>query len=212
MDHSPDLMIPTRHSLLKRLKSCDDHESWQDFFNTYWKLIYTVAIKTGLTDTESQDVVQETVIAVAKHMPAFHYNPDHGTFKSWLLHTTRWKVTDQFRKRIPSAHDLEHPGSSADTSTSPLDLVPDPKSIIHESLWNQEWKQNLFETALARVKQIVDGKQYQMFDLYAVKNWPVKKVAATLAVHPARVYLAKHRVSALIRKEIKRLEHRKVPP
>jgi RNA polymerase sigma factor (sigma-70 family) len=206
MDHSPDLMIPTRHSLLKRLKSWDDHESWQDFFNTYWKLIYNVAIKTGLTDTESQDVVQETVIAVAKYMPAFEYNPALGTFKSWLLHTTRWKVIDQFRKRIPHTHDPDHPRSSTTCTANPIDLVPDPQTIIHDELWNDQWDQNLLDTALARVRRIVGGKQYQMFDLYALKNWPVKRVAATLAVHPAKVYLAKHRLSKMIRKEIKRLE------
>jgi RNA polymerase sigma-70 factor (ECF subfamily) len=39
-----------------------------------------------------------------------------------------------------------------------------------------------------------------------IKEWPVKKVAGTLGVSPGQVYLAKHRVSALVKKEIANLE------
>jgi len=31
--------IPTRSSLLGRLKDWEDQESWRDFFETYWRLI-----------------------------------------------------------------------------------------------------------------------------------------------------------------------------
>ena len=77
--------IPTRQSLLSRLKDWDDHESWRVFFETYWKLIYNAAIKAGLADAEAQDVVQETVISVMKSMPGFEYDAQHGSFKGWLL-------------------------------------------------------------------------------------------------------------------------------
>src|SRR5436309_2320388 len=91
--------IPTRHSLLNRLKDWGDQASWQDFFDTYWRLIYNVAIKAGLTDTEAQEVVQETVIAVAKKIPEFKTDPAHGSFSAWLMQLTRWRIADQFRKR-----------------------------------------------------------------------------------------------------------------
>ena len=58
--------IPTRHSLLSRLKDWNDQESWRVFFDTYWKLIYHAAVKAGLSDAEAQDVVQDTVISVMK--------------------------------------------------------------------------------------------------------------------------------------------------
>jgi RNA polymerase sigma-70 factor (ECF subfamily) len=45
-----------------------------------------------------------------------------------------------------------------------------------------------------------------MFDLYALRQWPVNKVARTLGVSVPRVYLAKHRVAAMIKKEILALE------
>ena len=42
--------------------------AWKDFFDTYWRLIHGLAIKAGLNDAEAQEVVQETIIAVAKQM------------------------------------------------------------------------------------------------------------------------------------------------
>src|SRR5690348_4799800 len=91
-----DNLIPTRHSLLERMKN------WEDFFNTYWKLIYGVAVKAGLNDAEAQDVVQETITTVAKGIKDFKVGSAHGSFSSWLLQTTRWRIADQFRKRLPA--------------------------------------------------------------------------------------------------------------
>ncbi len=62
------------------------------------------------------------------------------------------------------------------------------------------------EAAIERVKRKVDGKLYQLFDLYVIKDWPVSRVAQALNVSRARVYLAKHRISPLIRKEIAYLQ------
>src|SRR3954462_3974558 len=101
MPPSSDDLIPTRASLLARVKNLEDHASWQDFFDTYWKLIYAISIKRGLSATEAEDVVQETMCAAMKHMPQFNYDRNVGTFKTWLLTMVRWRIADQFRKRAP---------------------------------------------------------------------------------------------------------------
>src|SRR3954453_22160611 len=92
-------LIPTRQSLLDRLKDWQNEESWKVFFDTYWRLIYSAAVKAGLSDAEAQDVVQETVISVLKSMPGFEYNAGKGSFKGWLLRLTNWRIGDQIRKR-----------------------------------------------------------------------------------------------------------------
>src|SRR5437660_1419941 len=91
--------LRTRATLLERLKDWSDQSSWQEFFDLYSRLIYGVARKAGLTDAEAQDVLQETMIAAAKHLPKFQYDPVQGSFKNWLLRMTRWRIADQFRKR-----------------------------------------------------------------------------------------------------------------
>src|SRR5687767_808563 len=75
MARALDDFIPTRRRLLTRLKHWDDQESWKEFFDTYGKLIYRVATQSGLNATEAQDVVQETIISVAKRMSGFKYDP-----------------------------------------------------------------------------------------------------------------------------------------
>ena len=44
--------LKTRRSLISRLRNVEDRDSWQEFFDTYWKLIYSVARKSGCTERE----------------------------------------------------------------------------------------------------------------------------------------------------------------
>ena len=200
-----DELIPTRATLIRRLKDWQDQSSWQDFFDTYWRLIYGVAIKGGLTAAEAQDVVQETMISVAKHMPTFEYDPAIGSFKTWLLNMTRWRITDQLRKRGPFA--ASHPASEdTATGTRTVDKVVDPASRDLDALWDAEWEKNLLDAAMAKVKRRLDPQKYQIFDLYVNKDWPPEKVAATFGISVDQVYLAKHRTTELIKEEVKRLE------
>ena len=193
--------IPTRQSLLSRLKDWNDQESWRVFFDTYWKLIYHAAIRAGLTDAEAQDVVQETVLSVLKSMPGFEYDPVKGSFKSWLMRLTGWRITDQLRKRDRAiGRKLSPAGTSTRTAT--IERVADPAGPGLEALWDDEWEQNLMAAALERVKRKVDPKHYQAYDLYVVKQWPVSRVARTLKLNPGRIYLIKHRINRLIKKEI----------
>lgn len=205
MIEDPDPFIPTRWSLLTRLKEWNDHESWQEFFDTYWKLIYSVAIKAGLSDAEAQDVVQETVITVAKKMKDFKTDPAFGSFKSWLLHITQWRITDQLRKRQPERRSC---GRRSEDSTSTTNRIADPTEFELESHWNEEWEKNLIDAALERVKRRANAKQYQVFYLHVIKQHPAQKVARSLGVNVAQVYLVKHRLGALVKKEVQNLRAR----
>ncbi len=202
-----DELIPTRESLLSRLKDMGDGESWQDFFGTYWKLIYGTARKAGLTDAEAQDIVQETVISVAKNIEAFRYDPAVCSFKTWMLRLTRWRILNQLKRRQRSKADgpPEPPSrgtGESDDYTTTLERIPDPAGVNLEAVWDEEWKQNLFSAALERVKRKVRPEQLQVFDLCCVEKWPAQKVARTLGVNIGQVYLAKHRIGRLLKKEI----------
>jgi RNA polymerase sigma-70 factor (ECF subfamily) len=91
--------ISTRYTLLSRLEDREDQDSWKDFFDTYWRLIYSVALKSGLTEAEAQDVVQETIISVARDIQKFKRDRTLGSFKGWLRNIIRWRIADQLRKR-----------------------------------------------------------------------------------------------------------------
>jgi RNA polymerase sigma factor (sigma-70 family) len=197
-------LLATRRSLVERLADWGDRKRWQEFFDTYWKLIYSAARKSGLTDAEAQEVVQETVITVAKKIDKLNYDPAIGSFKGWLLQITRWRIADQFRKREPEGEKCPH--SQDDSLTATIERVPDSRIVDLDAVWEAEWQDNLLEAAIARVKKKIDPKQFQVFDCYARKEWPAQKVARRLRVSIGQVYLARHRVAALLKKEIKALE------
>jgi RNA polymerase sigma-70 factor (ECF subfamily) len=197
-------LIATRRSLVERLADWGDQLRWQEFFDTYWKLIHSAARKSGLTDAEAQEVVQETVITVAKNIDKLKYDPAIGSFKGWLLQITRWRIVDQFRKREPG--NTKRPRSADDRLTATIERVPDSRIVDLDAVWESSWKENLFEAAVARVKKKIEPKQFQIFDCYVRKEWAAQKVAERLGVSIGQVYLARHRVGALLKKEIKALE------
>jgi RNA polymerase sigma-70 factor (ECF subfamily) len=88
----------------------------------------------------------------------------------------------------------------------PRESLEAPGNSPLEEMWDKEWKENLIEAAIERVKRQVKEEHFQMFDLYVTKKWSVGAVAQTFGVNPGQVYLAKHRIGSLIRKEVRRLE------
>lgn len=208
---SADDWIPTRRSLLSRLRDWDDRESWEDFFNTYWKLLYNVARQSGLSDAEAQEAVQETIIAVAKQMPEFQYDPGKGSFKGWLLKTTQWRISDQFRKRgryVSLEIDAEAESTEHEDRPPRKQSVPLPQI---EEKWDELWEQNLLEVATDRVKLRADPREFQMFDLAVNRGMPPLKIAEKLNVTRAHVYYARHKIARLIRREMEHLEKRIAP-
>lgn len=198
--------LPTRSSLLGRLRDSADDTSWRAFFEMYWRLIYNVARRSGLSDSDAQDVVQETVISVARRMPEFRYDPAKGSFKQWLLLITRRRIQDHLRRAyrsLPLADRIGRDmGSVRDEVASP---APTPDEAIDAAL-EQEWRTNLLQAALARVRQRVNPRQYQVFDCCVLQNLPAGKVAQMLGLNAAQVYLAKHRMSLAVKRAVTELE------
>jgi len=201
----PDELLPTRQSLLGRLKDWQDDASWTLFFETYWKWIYHRAIKAGLSDAEAQDVVQETLLSVSKSMKRFDYREVNGSFKKWLLQLTNWRIADQFRKRqqaIKPANEGKEAGTGTGTGTDPIARLPAPTADDAD----EDWERTLLEAALRRIKQKVDPAYFQAYELNVFQNWPVAKAAAAINVNRAHLYLIKHRINRLIKEEIEHLQ------
>lgn len=205
MDFQRHDSLATHASLLERLKDLDDQESWQQFYTTYRKLIFSFAVRHGLSTAEAEDVVQETVISVARNLPGYHYEPERCSFKAWLFNLTLWRIRDQIRKRHPREDSIEgRPGESGGSGVA--EYLARAEADRAAELWEDEWRKDVLERALARVRGKVDEKQFQIFDLYALQHWPAHRVARDFRVSLAWVYVIKHRISSLVRKEIQHME------
>ncbi len=188
----------TRHSLVSRLREFEDSDAWQRFFDTYAGVILACARNAGLSPTESDEALQETLVSVAKEMPDFRYDPAKGSFKGWLFKITRRRIADQFRRRVREA-------GQASASLEQVQEQPDIGEDPLQRIWEDEWRQNELQLAVDRVKKKVSARQWQMYDLSALKGWPMERVCATLGVNRAQVYMAKMRIGRTLKAEVRNL-------
>lgn len=201
MTEQSDELIPTKVSLLGRLKNSKDQSSWQEFFDTYSRLIYGVARKAGLSDQEAKGVLEATIESVAKQMPTFKYDARMGSFKAWLRNLTRLEIISLALKRRPA------PGGAGKETTV---VEADPSGKALEQLWDAEWKTNLFQAAVNNVKRRLDPKKYQIYDLQVNKSWKPEKLAALMGKSVDEILEAKRSIAEMIEIEVKRLEERMI--
>jgi RNA polymerase sigma-70 factor (ECF subfamily) len=201
-----DSMLPTRQSLLSRLRDWQDQEGWREFFESYWRLIYNVARRAELSDIEAQEVVQNTFIYLSRKMPKFHYDRSRGSFKSWLRVVTRSRINVYCRTEKGGEKLLRAP-LTGETDAGLESDVDWPEAAVDGSdeVWQREWEQNLVSTAFRRLRSKVSTQQLLIFRMALRGELPLSQVAKKLGVSLAQVYLARHRVGRLFKAEIKRL-------
>lgn len=195
----------TRSSLLDRLKDWQNEGSWQTFFDHYWSLIYGTAIKSGLTEAEAEDVVQDTVLTVAKKIGNFQYDPVRGKFRSWLGSIIRSRIVDLKRKRLPvKPPSIRAAGETSRTSTTRR--IPDPAAVNFYTVYDAAWRDYVRDKALELLKGELSPKQYEIFDLYVNQDRPVPDIMRTLGVSRAQVYMAKLRGLQTLKQKAKQVE------
>ena len=200
--------LRTRRSLLSRLRKSDDPASWEEFVAIYRRLIYNAGLEAGLQHHEAEDVAQDTLLTIWKQIRTgnFRYDSAKGFFRGFVRKTTRWRIDDYFRKKMRQPQGAPRREGKRTSSTATIDRIPDQRSLEKELISDAEWEQALWNAALERVKRQVKPKQFQIFDLYVVKQWPTEKIVQTLAVSRTQVFLAKHRILKLIKRDIKQLD------
>jgi RNA polymerase sigma factor (sigma-70 family) len=207
-----DELAPTRLSLIERLRDLDDQGSWQEFFDIYWKLIYCAAVKGGLPDNEAEDVVQETIIGIARNMENFRYEPEVCSFKGWLMHVTRCRIIDHLRKASGKYSFVPLPNDTKTEVDGPIEpdalVLGSPSEQEFEDLWDAEWKKNLVDAAMERVKRRISPEHYQIFYLHSIKGMLARDIAELFGASLAKVYVIRHRVARMIKREVRALEHK----
>lgn len=199
-----DSLLPTRQSLLSRLRDWQDDDGWREFFDTYWRLIYRVARQAGFDDTTAQDVVQNTFIYLARRMPKFRYDRERGSFKSWLRRVTRSRIS-VLRRRAESKEPPLPELALEEDDAKVWESIPDQASDALDDIWQREWEENLVKAALRRIRPKVSAQQLMIFELAALGEVPLPQVARKLEVSLMQVYLARHRVGRLFKAEVERL-------
>ena len=187
----------TRSSLLRDIRRLSDTSGWQEFYELYTPLIQRFALKLGLSPSESDDVVQNTMVRVAEQIPKFEYNREKGSFKNWLLGCAKWRILDVLRARPKNTFHIATEGPGGGPVL--------PELSVFEPAWDDEWAEHQKRMALEAVRKKSSAVHFQIFYLYVIDGLPAVQVAEMIGVTVARVYLVRCRLGRLLKHELTNL-------
>jgi RNA polymerase sigma-70 factor (ECF subfamily) len=188
---------PTRASLLLRIRDAGDQEAWQDFARIYAPVVYGYARRHGLQDADAADLAQEVLRGVS--VARLDYDPGRGSFRGWLFTLAHHRLHDFLaRQRRPGR-------GSGDSGVQDL-LEQQPAREEDRSLWDREYERRLFHWAAEQVRGRFRDTTWQAFWLTAVEGHSPREVAGRLGMTLAAVYLARNRVMARLREQVRQLE------
>jgi DNA-directed RNA polymerase specialized sigma24 family protein len=121
------------------------------------------------------------------------------------MHVIRCRIADQFRRR--RSQNVPLGSSSSDSTTEPVIDIPDASNDALATIWDEEWRKNIVDVAMQRVRGRVNPELYQIFYLHAVKGLGVRDVARLTSSSLPKVYVTYHRIAKQVKEEVRRLEN-----
>lgn len=200
--------VGTRTSFVERLRDWGDQTIWEGFFGRYGRVVRQVAVRSGLSAEEAEDVVQETALSVARKMPDFIYERSRCSFEGWVRHVARLRIIDQLRRRLPAGVTVEVGEAGEGDGDGVLESIPDHAGADQvDAAWQEAWRSNLLRTAMERLQLKVSPEHFQIFHLIVVSGMSGPEVVRTLGLSLAKVYAVRHRLTRLLKQEVARLRN-----
>src|SRR5262245_33844341 len=189
----------TRASLLLGIRDPQDRLAWGQFVQVYAPLIHGYGLRRGLQDADAADLTQEVLRCLARSAPGFRYDPAKGSFRGWLYAVTR----NALRKM--AARKARQAAGTGDTEVRQV-LEQQPDLGADEEHWERAYQWNLFQWAAGRVRAEFRAATWQAFWQTAVLGEDIDRVARALGISTGAVYIARSRVTARIREEVRAVE------
>jgi RNA polymerase sigma factor (sigma-70 family) len=186
----------TRQTLLWKIRDSGDRRSWREFVEIYTPLLYNYFRARGLQEADAADLGQEVMRSVAGAIARFDYDPDKGTFRSWLYTIARNKLNTFFKKNA------KHKQGSGRTTVlrlveQTIDERQDP-----DAMWELEHRKRMVAWACEKIRDEFQPKTWEAFERVAVGREDAAKVASDLGLKVGSVYVAKSRVTSKLKETI----------
>ena len=178
------LKYPTTSKTLLDRIAAGDEISWDEFYERYGGIVRALAHLKGLNDAEADDICQQVMLQFFKQSKTFRFEPGIARFRTYFGRIVRAKIADHYRAKKEDPAGIPEP-----------DPVEDPT----DELFLNEWRKMVLKEAESELKTRVAPETFQAYELYAVQNRPVEKVAAYLDCSVNQVYQAKKRCFAMMR-------------
>jgi RNA polymerase sigma-70 factor (ECF subfamily) len=187
-------MHETRQSLLLRAQT-GEADAWKDLTELYRPLILAWLNRQGVPARDLEDLSQDILLSVVKHLPAFQHSGHRGAFRSWLRTIVCNRTTDYWR-----ACDARAQASGGSGATAALQQIADPNSDLNRQ-WDEEHDRYVLDCVLDLVEQEFEPATLQAFRRLALEGASGAAVAEELGLSVAAVYVAKSRVLQRVRQE-----------
>ena len=190
----------TRVTLLARIRDGRDADAWREFVQIYGPVVYRFARNRGLQDADAADLMQDVLRSVARNAHRMEYDPARGTFRGWLYTVTRNKIYNFLNGQ------RHRPKGTGDTDAHErLDATPARDADAPDAEWELEYQRRLSARAMDRVRGEFQPATWRAFWETAVEGKAAGEVGAGLNMSPGAVYVAKSRVIARLRDEVKEM-------
>jgi RNA polymerase sigma-70 factor (ECF subfamily) len=189
----------TNLTLLHQLRQTPtDEAAWNAFVDRYGRMVYRWCRHWGLQDADAEDVTQNVLLALARQMRAFVYQPS-GRFRGWLRTVAQrgWMEFLERRKRQAA-------GSGDSAVLAQLHSLEAGEDLVKHL--NAECDRELMEVASQRVRQRVAPQTWEAFRLTAQENLSGAEASQRIGMQVGQVFVAKRRVQQMLREEIDKLD------
>jgi RNA polymerase sigma-70 factor (ECF subfamily) len=187
-------MNETRQSLLLRAQTGEEN-AWKDLTALYRPLIIGWLNRQGVPARDLEDLSQDILLSVVKHLPAFEHSGRRGAFRCWLRAIVCSRTTDYWRAADPATA-----ASGGSGATAALQELADPDSDLNRR-WDEEHDRYVLDCLLDLVEQEFEPTTLRAFRRLALEGASGAETAQELGLSVAAVYVAKSRVLQRIRQE-----------
>ena len=141
-----------------------------------------------------EDLSQEVLLSVVKHLPGFEHSGHRGAFRSWLRTIVCSRTADYWR-----ALEVAAPAGGSG-ATAALQQIADPESDLNRQ-WDEEHDRYVLRCLLHLVEEEFEPATLQAFRRLALDGASGAETAEELGLSVAAVYVAKSRVLQRLRQE-----------
>ena len=172
----------TSITLLKGLASGTDNARWAEFFRIYEQPMRSF-LSARFPSVDADDAIQETMVALMRRMPDYHYTPDsNGHFHNYLTGILKHKAEDALRReaRESGKRDKLKERGAADAPREDPD----------------DWKLAAMNAALEQLlsDESVNARAREVFRHVALMHEPPAEVAAAFGLSRTNVDQIKRRM------------------
>lgn len=191
-------MTTTSTTLLKAIGADADSPRWLDFVARYRPVMESY-LKSQYPTVDADDVMQETLVVLARKLPEYRYAPDEkGYFRNYLFGILKNKAREALKRQAKDSRAVEAAKEFAATSQA---------AVASDDAEMENWRISAYEVALQQLlaNPRLSERTRQIFVRTALKGEDPVSVAALFGTTRNNVDQIKNRMTVELRKLATRL-------